>query len=82
LGCAPKAKLNTGPVSKKTTGCADLAGSYKEAKNKKVKIETKAAKKHSGKIEEAVFAWPSLLVKRMDAFSDGTAASKKMRELK
>ena len=82
LGCAPATKLDAASVAKKTTGCTELAASYKEAKNKKAEIETRAAEKHSGDIEEAVFAWPSLLVKRMDAFSDATAASKKMRELK
>lgn len=82
LGCAPATELDAASVAKKTTGCAELAALYKEAKNKKAEIETSAAEKHSGDIEEAVFAWPSLLVKRMDAFSDATAASKKMKELK
>ena len=82
LGCAPAANLDAKSVSKNKPTCESMAASYEAAKNRKTEIEAKTADKQSVDIEEAVFSWPSLVVKRLDEFSDANAASKKMRDLK
>ena len=82
FGVQPAAKLDTASATKNETKCAELAASYKTAKNRKAEIETKTADKQSLDIEEAIFSWPSMLAKRIDEISDANAASKKMRDLK
>ena len=82
LGCSPAAKLDTASATKNETKCAELAASYKTAKNRKAEIEKKTEDKQSIDIEEAIFSWPSMLAKRIDEISDASLASKKMRDLK
>ena len=82
LGCAPAANSDAKSVSKNEPTCESMAASYEAAKNRKTEIEAKTADKQSVGIEETVFSWPSLVVKRLDEFSDTNAASNKMRNLK
>ena len=82
LGCVPAANPDATSASKNEPTCESMAASYEAAKNRKTEIEAKTADKQSVGIEEAVFSWPSMVVKRLDEFSDANAASKKMRDLK